>query len=99
MPVTATSLAFGARRRNVTRRSAETSGDFTGAADGPPRPGAFCAQTPAAATKNRVAVVILTGPPENQQYLRPRSRTSRTRASETYPELIRISLSACFNAS
>src|SRR6478752_5745048 len=32
---TATSLAFGARSRKVTRRSAPTSGDFTGP---PPRP-------------------------------------------------------------
>src|SRR3954471_12023468 len=35
---TATSLAFGARRRNVTRPSVAISGDFTGGAPRPPRP-------------------------------------------------------------
>src|SRR6185503_12102568 len=35
---TATSLAFGARRRKVTRLSAAISGDFTGGAPQPPRP-------------------------------------------------------------
>src|SRR4051794_41951200 len=35
---TATSLAFGARRRNVTRPSAAISGDFTGGAPRPPPP-------------------------------------------------------------
>src|SRR5450432_3717443 len=39
MPVTATSLAFGARSRNVTLPSGETSGDLTGGAN-PPRPAA-----------------------------------------------------------
>src|SRR5215212_1109474 len=34
-PVTRTSFALGARRRNVTRRSAETSGERTGGAAGP----------------------------------------------------------------
>ena len=33
---TATSLAFGARSRKVTRPSAATSGDFTGGAPRPP---------------------------------------------------------------
>src|SRR3954464_4415778 len=35
---TATSLAFGARRRNVTRPSVAISGDFTGGTPRPPRP-------------------------------------------------------------
>src|SRR5689334_14425677 len=37
---TATLVALGMRSRNVTRRSAPTSGDFTGAAPRPPRAGA-----------------------------------------------------------
>src|SRR5436190_17736090 len=42
-PVTETSRAFGARRRNVTRRSAETSGERMAAPRPPPRPAAWAA--------------------------------------------------------
>src|SRR6476661_7069721 len=45
---TATSLAFAARSRNVTRPSAATSGDFTGGAPRPPRPACGAAATGAA---------------------------------------------------
>src|SRR5580692_5409179 len=38
MPVTKTSLALGALRRNVTRPSVETSGDLTATAPRPPWP-------------------------------------------------------------
>src|ERR1700722_15230644 len=67
IPVTNTAVAFGARTRNVTDPSADTSGDFT-AGMGPrppgPRPGAFgagafCPQTDSATNKQKKTAKII----------------------------------------
>jgi hypothetical protein len=54
MPVTATSFAFGARRRNVILPSGETSGDRGGAG---PRPG-WAHSAPAANKHKRIFMVV-----------------------------------------